>query len=132
MQLRAKLGHAPALFRRGQRHHRIGRQRPQPRPGGVGLVAQSGGNIVGEAHHPAIGRLRLEAEAMGNGRGNQDGGRRGEGNGRGLEGHFAPAPGHEQYLRQIAVPVRADHPIMDRGARGDRFDVDKVECLIIR
>ena len=38
----------------------------------------------------------------------------------------------QQDLKQVAMAVGADGPVMDRRARGDGFDVNKVERLIVR
>ena len=69
---------------------------------------------------------------MGDARRHQNGRGRAKRDGGGLEGHLATALRQEQNLRQIAVAVGADHPVMQGGTRGDGFDVDKVECLIVR
>jgi hypothetical protein len=49
-----------------------------------------------------------------------------------LESHLAAAALNEQDLKQIAMPVRPDQPLVRRGARGNGLDVDEVECLIVR
>src|SRR5258708_14944335 len=61
-----------------------------------------------------------------------DGGRRLESDHLGLERHLAAAAGDQQDLKQIAMAMRPDRPVVDGGARRDGFDVNEVERLIVR
>ena len=115
-----------------QRHQRIDRHRSQPRQRLARLVAERIGHVLGEAHHPAVGDARIEAEAVRGGGRHQDGGRRCERHGRGLEAHLAAALLDQQHLKQVAVAVRADRPFVQRGARGDGLDMDEVERAVVR
>ena len=49
-----------------------------------------------------------------------------------LVGLVLPAPADQQHLKQVAMAVRSDRPIMDRGARGDGLDMNEIEGLIVR
>src|SRR5207253_3142084 len=53
-------------------------------------------------------------------------------NGGGFKRHLAAAMLDQQDLEQVAMAVRTDGPVMNRGARGDRFDMNEIERLIIR
>ncbi len=116
----------------GERHHRIGRHRLEPRQRFARLVAERVGDVLGEAHHPAVGDLRRKAKTMRGGGRHQDRRRRRKRHGRGLEIHLAAALLDQQDLEQVAVAVRADRPVVHRGARGDGFDMDEVERGIVR
>src|SRR4029079_1572685 len=61
-----------------------------------------------------------------------DGARRLERDAGRLEGHLAAAASDQQDLEQVAVTVGADSPVVNRGARRDRLDVNEVEGLIVR
>src|SRR5262249_20619032 len=93
---------------------------------------QRADDILGEAHNPAVGDLRLETKDMRDGGRNQNDRWGRERNDRRLVRHFTAAALDEKNLKQIAVPVRADCPIMHRRARCDRLDVNKIKCLIVR
>ena len=69
---------------------------------------------------------------MSDGRGDENGGGRRKGKRRRLERQRAAAALDQQNLKQIAMPVRADGPIMDRRARRNGFDVNEIERLIVR
>src|SRR5262245_52126518 len=96
------------------------------------LLAKSARNILRESQHPALGCLRAETEAMRDGGRYDDGGRRLERDHLSLERHLAAASGDQQDLKQVAVAVGPDRPVVDRGARRDSFDVNEVERLIVR
>ena len=49
-----------------------------------------------------------------------------------LERHLAAALLDQQDLKQVAMPVRADQPVVHRRARGNRLDMDEIERLIVR
>ena len=107
-------------------------ERLQPRERCARALAERFRHILGEAHHPAVGLVRAEAEAVRGGRRHQDRGRRLEGQARGLVGHLAAAALDQQDLEQVAMAVRTDGPVVHRGARRDRLDMDEVECLVVR
>ena len=90
-------------------------------------------HVLGEAHHPAVGRLcgwkRKPCATVG---GTRIAAGAANGERRRLEGHLAAAALDQQDLEQIAMAVRADQPVVHRGARRDRLDVDEVERLIVR
>ena len=104
----------------------------QPRQRFAGAIGKREGGVLGEGHDPAIGGARLETEAVRDRRRHQDGGRRGERQLRRFVGHLAAAALDQENLKQIAVPMRADGPVVNRGARGDRFDMNEIERLIVR
>ena len=116
----------------GQRHHRIGRERTQAGQRFAGALAEPMGDILGEGEHPALGGVGAKAEAVRDGGGDDDRGGRIEADRLRLEGHLAAAAHDQQYLEQIAVAVGTDGPVVDRGARRDRLDVDEIERLIVR
>ena len=82
--------------------------------------------------HPAVGDVGLEAETVRDGRRHQDRGRRRERQVRHIERHLAAALFDQQDLKQIAMAMGADGPVVDRRPRGDGFDVNKIERLIVR
>jgi hypothetical protein len=49
-----------------------------------------------------------------------------------IERHFTAAALDQKDLKQIAVPMRADGPVVDRRARGDGFNMDEIERLFVR
>jgi cytidylate kinase len=49
-----------------------------------------------------------------------------------LEGHLAAAASDQQDLEQVAVTMSADGPVVNRGARRDRLDMNEVKGLIVR
>jgi hypothetical protein len=69
---------------------------------------------------------------VGDGGGDDDRGGRVEADGLRLECHLAAAAHDQEDLEQIAVTMGADGPVVDRGPRGDRLDVDEVERLVVR
>ena len=107
-------------------------KRPQPRQSLARPIRQRARGILGKTEHPAVGDIRLEAETMGDGRRHQNRRRRRERQPRHIERHLAAAAFDQQDLKQVAMAVGADGPVMDRRARGDGFDVNKVERLIVR
>ena len=105
------------------------RSRDSASPAAIG---KRDGCVLGEGQHPAFGDVRLETEAMGDRRRNENGGGRGERQPRRFKRHFAAAALDQKNLKQIAMPMRANGPVVDGGARGDRLDMDKVKRLIVR
>ena len=81
--------------------------------------------------HPSV-TFGVKAKAMRRGGRHEDRGRRRKRNGRGLKAHLAAAFLDQKDLEQVAVTMRADHPVVDRRTRRDGFDMDEVECLIVR
>ncbi len=69
---------------------------------------------------------------MGDRRRHQDRDRRRERHFRSFECQLAGAAFDQENLKQISMPVRANGPIVNRGARGDGLDMNKIECLIVR
>ena len=132
MQVRTERRQPLDLGGVAERDHRLGGERLEPLQRLAGALAERLGDVLGEAYHPAVGHLGMEAEAVRRGRRHQDGGRRGERQARRLEGHLAAAALNQKNLEQIAMPVRADQPVVRRGARRDGFDMDEVERLIVR
>ena len=104
----------------------------QPRQRFAGAVCQREGRVLGEGHDPAFGRTRLETEAVRHRGRHQDGGRRRERQLRRFVGHLAAAALDQENLKQIAMPMRADGPVVNRGARCNRFNMNEVERLIVR
>ena len=49
-----------------------------------------------------------------------------------VERHLAAALFDQQDLKQVAMAMGADGPVVDRRARGDGFDVNEIERLIVR
>ncbi len=49
-----------------------------------------------------------------------------------VERHLAAAALDQQNLKQIAMAMRADGPVVDRRARGNGFNVNEIERLIVR
>ena len=107
-------------------------ERAQPRQRLAGAVGERAGGIFGEADHPAVGDVRLEAKAVRDRRRNENRGRRGKRQLRRIERHLAAAALDQQDLKQVAMAVGADGPVVDRRARRDGFDVNEVERLIVR
>ena len=73
-----------------------------------------------------------EAKTVRHCRRNEDRGRRGERQLRRLVDHFAAAALDQKDLKQIAMPMRANGPVVDRGSRGNGFNVNEIERLIVR
>ncbi len=117
VQRRTQLRQAARFGFVRERNNRFGRKRAQAGERLAQTFAERAGDILGEAHDPAVGSVGLETETVRNGGRNEDRDRRGERQRRRLEGHFAAAALDQQNLKQIAVPVRADGPVMDGGAR---------------
>ena len=46
--------------------------------------------------------------------------------------HLAAAALDQENSKQIAMPMRADGPVVNRGARCNRFNMNEVERLIVR
>ena len=132
VEIGAERGETLSLVRIGERHHRIGRYRLEPRQRFARLVAECIGDVLGEAHHPAVGDLRGEAKTVRGGGRHQDRRRRRKRHGRRLEIHLAATLLDQQDLEQVAVTMRTDRPVVHRGARGDSFDMDEVERAIVR
>ena len=94
--------------------------------------AREAGGILGEAQHPAPGGVGLKAKSVRHGGRNEDRGRRRERQPRRFERHLAAALLDQQDLKEVAMPVCAYGPVMDRRSRGNRFNVNEVERLIVR
>jgi hypothetical protein len=122
----------PAELRFTERDHRFSRQPLEACERFALAIAHHLGDVLGEGHHPAVGEARMKAEAVRHGCGHENRAGRIEGDGGGFEGHLAAASLDQQNLEQVAVAVRADGPIVDRGARGNRLDMNEVEGLIVR
>src|SRR5262249_60698766 len=87
--------------------------------------------VVGQGHDAAVGESRAETEAMRDGGRHENCARRIEADRRRFEGHLAAAAFDQQNLEQVAVAVRANGPVVDRGARGNGLDMNEVESLIV-
>ena len=122
----------PVALGLAQRDHRLGRKRFETCERLALAIAHRLGDIFGEAHDPSVGESRAEAKAMGDGGRHENRTRRIESDGGGFEGHLAAAALDQQNLKQIAVAVRANGPVVNRGTRGDRLDMNEVEGLIVR
>ena len=130
VELAAQPRKPPELGGAGKRHHRIGRERLEPRERRAGLRAER--HVLGEAHHPPVRYLRAESEAVGDGRRHQDRRGRLERQNRRLVHHLAAAALDHQDLAQVAVAVGEDRPRVERGARADGLHVDEIERLVVR
>ena len=69
---------------------------------------------------------------MRDGGGHENCARRIEADRGGFEGHLAAAAFDQQNLEQVAVAVRANRPVVDRGARGNGLDMNEIKGLIVR
>jgi hypothetical protein len=69
---------------------------------------------------------------VGDGGRHQDSGRRGKRQLRRFVGHFATALLDQKNLKQIAVAMGTNGPVVNRRARRYRLDVNEVERLIVR
>ena len=132
VQIGAERCEAAGLAFAGKRHDRLGSKRLQPRQRRVRALAERLSDVLGEADDETVSLAGIESEAVRDRRRHQDRAGRRERNNRGLVGHLAAAARDQQNLEEVAVAVRADRPVMHRRARGDRFDVDEVERLIVR
>ena len=89
-------------------------------------------DVFGEAQDPPVGDVGLEAKAVGDRRGDEDRDWRGECKRSRFKCHRAAAALDQQDLKEVAMPVSANGPLVDRRARGDGFDVNEIERLIVR
>ena len=86
-------------------------ERAQPRQRLARAIGEREGCVFGEAHDPAFG-ARLEAETVRHGGRHQNSGRCGERQLGGFVDHLAAAALDQKNLKQIAMPVRANGPIV--------------------
>jgi len=107
-------------------------KRLEARERGARAFAQRLRHILGEADHPAVGHVLAPAKAVRGGRRDQQRGRRLEGQDRGLVGHLSTAALNQEDLEQVAMAVRRNCPVVQRGPRHQRLDMDEIECLVVR
>src|SRR5215467_13613897 len=114
-----------------QRQQRLARNALEPRQRFARLVAERVGYFFSEAHDPTVSNFRIELKTM------RDRCRHEyyrcccKAGGRCLKTEFTAAFFDQQDLEQIAVAMRPDCPVMDRGARGNGLDMDKVKYGIV-
>jgi len=95
-------------------------------------VDLSDGNYLSEIAPARTFGFLHEAEAMRDRRRHQDGDGRRKRERRGLDRHLAAAALDQKNLKEVAVAMGADGPVVHRRARGNRLDMDEIECLIVR
>ncbi len=116
MQIGAQRRQPLCLCRFGERQDRLRRYGLQPCEGFAGLVAESVGDVLGKAQDPAIRDLRRKAESMRRRRRNENHRRRRKVGRCGLETHLTTTPLYQQNLKEIAMAMGADRPIVNRRA----------------
>src|SRR5215469_2552358 len=132
IKISAQRQQSRALFGAMERDDRIGRQCLEPAESRPGAFAQCLSDILAKADNPSGSHLRQEAKSVGHGRGYQNGRRRGERTNRRLMHHLAAPALDRKDLEKIAMAVRLNRPVVQRGARRNGLDVDEIESLVVR
>ncbi|MGD9922986.1 MAG: hypothetical protein AB7V13_16330 [Pseudorhodoplanes sp.] len=112
MQVLAQLRQAAFAVRCIECDNRLRRHRPELGNRLAGTLPEHRGDILAEAHHVAVGHTRMEPESMGHIGCNDDRARRRKRLDRRLEDHLTAAALDDEDLKQIAMTMGADQPVM--------------------